>query len=96
MTEFMTPKQESEVAMSNYVRTTCDADGVVQYIKLHDVEDGTPAVRLLRPDGSAWYEEHWQYGKLHDSADGTAARRWLNPNGSVRCEEHWQEGVRVP
>ena len=62
--------------------------------KLQDPPDGSPAVRLLRSDGTVAQQAHWQAGKYQDPPDGSPAVRRLHPDGTVAQQAHYQAGKR--
>ena len=60
--------------------------------KLQDPPDGSPAVRLLRSDGTVEGEAHYQSDHLQDPPDGSPAVRRLRSDGTVAGEDHYRAG----
>ena len=93
---------ESEVLPSSDGTTTlsCRPDGSLDREvrgdggRPCDFQDGNPAVRVFRRDGSIEYEEHYNFcGELDDPSDGSPAVRWYHHNGTVSAEAHYRHGV---
>jgi len=62
--------------------------------RLHDPDDGRPAVVVYRTNGIVEYEEHYRNGRRHDPDDGRPAFVYYYPDGTVEREEHCRNGRR--